>query len=63
MTWLHALTGIAAVIGSLSVPRGVAWFTALFGSDRYSQRAMHLLRRSPLPGAARDKVLPRGTKK
>jgi hypothetical protein len=41
MPW-HTI--LEAVVG-ICMPRGVAWLTALFGSERYSQRAMRLLRR------------------
>jgi hypothetical protein len=50
MAELHALLGLAMAICGLSVPRGLAWLTALFGSDRYSERAMRLLRRPPVNG-------------
>ncbi len=50
MAWLRDLLEVAVVVGSVSVPRGLAWIVALFGSDKYSERAMRLLRRPPLQG-------------
>lgn len=50
MAELHALLDLAMAICGLSVPRGLAWLIALFGSERYSERAMRLLRRPAVNG-------------
>jgi hypothetical protein len=57
MTW-HAFWAVVGVISSLGVMRGVAWLTALYGSQKYSERAMRLLRRRPLPGVETSATLP-----
>jgi hypothetical protein len=50
MAWRVIWEGVAA-LGSLGVPRGLAWLTAMFGRDKYSDRAMRLLRRPPVESA------------
>jgi hypothetical protein len=55
MAELHALLDLAMAICGLSVPRGLAWLTALFGSERYSERAMRLLRRPPVDGRGKPR--------
>ena len=52
MTW-HMFWAAVTVLSSLSVMRGLAWLTALFGSEYYSQRAMRLLQRPPLQRSAK----------
>jgi hypothetical protein len=47
---LHAVVEAGVAICSIGVPPGLAWLTALFGSERYSERAMRLLRRPSLQG-------------
>jgi hypothetical protein len=50
MDWHTGWQAILA-LGSLGALRGVAWCIALFGSERYSKRAMRLLRRPPVESA------------
>jgi len=45
MAWHLA---VVVISGGLGLPRALAYLTALFGSEYYSQRAMQLLRRPPL---------------
>lgn len=53
----HVVWAAVTLLASLSVRR-VAWLTALYGSQKYSERAMRLLRRPPLPGVESSATLP-----
>jgi hypothetical protein len=55
MAW-HVFLLTGTVLSGISVPRGLAWLTALFGTEHFSQRAMRLLRRPPMDGPGKSRT-------